>query len=390
MRRVSRMSAHVCSIFDEQSCILLFMVKDGALSDPIVSVVVPTCDRREKICTCVQSLLIQTVEAIEIIVVDDGSRDGTIEALQEIQDPRFTLLCNEQNMGANASRNKGSQHARADLVAFLDSDCIAAPDWVERFIPVFDDVQIGAASGLVEDSPITNVWELMFSGTHRFDRPGPISRITSCNLCVRRALLLGHKWEEDFSDNAVDAEGATDTSFSGRCDEEGLYLAMQAAGWKMVAEPTAMVEHVHPYDRRSLIRQAFYGGGAAAELVWKFRLRDRTDLIFLALAYFTLIPAVVLGALFSWWYLLVPGVCLLLQSAAVGYNECMRKGKSLLQLMKITPVLVLYYHLRLAGYLRRRVQLILGVDSVEREDSSSIGRGMPKPPAEAGGHRDRT
>lgn len=361
------------------------MVQVDGLADPIVSVVVPTCDRREKICKCVQSLLVQTVEAIEIIVVDDGSRDGTIEALREIDDPRFVLLCNEKNLGANASRNKGSHHARADLVAFLDSDCIAAPDWIEQFIPVFEDERIGAASGLVEDSPISNVWELMFSGTHRFDRRGPISRITSCNLCVRRALLLGHKWEEDFSDNAVDAEGATDTSFSGRCDEEGLYLAMKAVGWRMVAEPSAMVEHVHPYDRKSLIRQAFHGGGAAAELVWKFRLRDRTDLIFLGMGYLTLIPAIVLGAVFSWWFLLVPGVCFALQCAAVCYNEYIRKGKTLVELIKISPVLILYYHLRFSGYVRRRVELILGVNPVQREDPLTIGQGMPKPPLDARG-----
>ena len=356
------------------------MVMDGDSAEPVASVVVPTCDRREKTRKCVESLLAQTAREIEVIVVDDGSRDGTPQELEKINDSRLVVLQNEQNQGANASRNRGVQHASADLVIFLDSDCVAEPDLVEKYLPVFADASIGAASGLVADLPPANVWELMFNGTHRFGTRGPISRVCSANLCVRRKLLVSHEWEEDFTDNAVDEDGVVDTSFSGRCDEEGLYLAIRAAGWRVVAEPAAKVVHDHPYDRRALLLQAYHGGAAAAELVWKFRLRDRLDLIPLACFYLSIVPAVTLGAVFTWWWLLVPVFFLALQCAAVFYNETSRKGKTLLQFARITPVLIIYYNLRLAGYVKRRLGLLLGIEPINRIGRGMIGQGMPTPP----------
>ena len=352
-------------------------------STPRISVVIPTCDRREKTLLCVESLLVQDLGDFELIVVDDGSRDGTAEALGEIDDPRLTVLVNERNIGANASRNRGARHASSELVVFLDSDCTAAPDCLSSYLPAFDDPTVGAASGLVEDTPPRNIWELLFRGTHRFGVPGPISRICSANVCIRRALLLGHEMEEDFSDNAVTSDGVVDTSFSGRCDEEGLYLAIRRAGWRVVAHPDSKVDHDHPYDRRSLCKQAFHGGGAAAELVWKFRLRDRLDLLPLIGFWVAVVPAVILAALVSPWFLLLPAPCLALQVAAVSYNEVARKGKTIGQLVRIGPALILYYHLRLAGYLLRRMQLPLGIRPIVPVDPVNFAAAMPRPPAEA-------
>ena len=68
------------------------MVMDGDSAEPVVSIVIPTCDRREKTRKCVDSLLVQTIDAIEVIVVDDGSTDGTVGELQSIDDPRMVVL----------------------------------------------------------------------------------------------------------------------------------------------------------------------------------------------------------------------------------------------------------------------------------------------------------
>jgi glycosyltransferase involved in cell wall biosynthesis len=358
------------------------MPSSDTASSPLISVVVPTCDRRVKTLRCVESLLAQDVDGFEVIVVDDGSRDGTADAIAAIDDPRLSVLRNERNIGANASRNRGARHARSNLVVFLDSDCTADPHCLSSYLPAFEDREVGAASGLVEDTPPRNVWELLFRGTHRFGVPGPISRICSANVCIRRSLLIAHEMEEDFSDNAVDADGVVDTSFSGRCDEEGLYLAIRRAGWSVVAHPDSKVDHDHPYDRRSLCKQAFHGGGAAAELVWKFRLRDRLDLLPLIAFWISLVPALALAASFSGWFLLLPLPFLLLQAAAVSYNELARKGKTIMQLMRIGPALVLYYHLRLAGYVIRRSQLLVGIRPIVRIDPVTFASEMPRPPAE--------
>ena len=355
---------------------------------PRVSIVLPTCDRRDQTSACVSSLLEQDFDDFEIVLVDDGSADGTAEAVEALASTRpdrtVRVLRNERNLGANASRNRGVEAARGSLVAFLDSDCVADPQWLSRLVGVFDDRSVGAASGLVEDVCSDNVWELAFRGTHRLPRRGDASRFTSCNLCVRRDLVDGHAWEEDFSNAAVTGEGRADTSFSGRCDEEGLYLAIRAAGWRVVAEPSARLEHRHPYTARSLMRQAFHGGRAAAELVWKFRLRDRLDLAPFILALVALLVAIPLAVFLPlpWaaWTLLLPLPPLMAGIAAVCWNETANKGKSWSELLRAAPVLAIYYTLRTSGYLSRRVGLWLGVQPVRRIARGSLGSSMPRPP----------
>jgi glycosyl transferase family 2 len=87
---------------------------------PAVSVLVPTFQRREYVLRAVESVLAQTFEDFELIVVDDGSTDGTREALAGL-DGRLRYEWQE-NRGVAAARNTGIRLARGDVVAFLDSD----------------------------------------------------------------------------------------------------------------------------------------------------------------------------------------------------------------------------------------------------------------------------
>jgi glycosyltransferase involved in cell wall biosynthesis len=90
--------------------------------DPLVSVVIPTFDRESTIARAVQSAVDQTYSNTEVIVVDDGSRDGTENVLSRFEN-RIRVI-RQQNAGASAARNTGISIARGEIVAFLDSD-----DW---------------------------------------------------------------------------------------------------------------------------------------------------------------------------------------------------------------------------------------------------------------------
>jgi glycosyltransferase involved in cell wall biosynthesis len=350
-----------------------------------VSVVVPTCNRRDQILRCVGTLLEQTKPPREVIVVDDGSTDGTAEALGALSaragSVMLRVIRNDRTLGANASRNVGIQSASCALVAFLDSDCVADPRWIECLCAPFKDPSIGAASGLVEDTQRSNCWERAFAGTHRLPHRGPVRRFTSCNLMVRRHLLTAHRWEEDFSDATREGQ-RPDTSFSGRCDEEGLFLAIKAAGWVIVAEPSARLEHAHPYTWRSFRRQAWHGGRAAAELVWKFRLHDRLDVAPFLLAAFVLLVTTTLAASVDQpWAWMLPILAIppfAAGCAAVAWNETTNKGKSLGELIAAIPALFVYYALRSAGYALRRFELCIGVNSIARIEPGSLGRSMPR------------
>lgn len=102
-------------------------------STPSVSVIIPTHNRRDLLTRALASVLDQTVPATEIIVVDDGSDDGTFEMLlarDECEDVRVIRL--PQNAGVSAARNAGIVDSKGEWLAFLDSDDTWLPEKLER------------------------------------------------------------------------------------------------------------------------------------------------------------------------------------------------------------------------------------------------------------------
>jgi len=93
-----------------------------------VSVVIPTYNRAHLLARAIHSVLTQTFSDFELIVVDDGSTDHTVEVVQSVRDPRMRLVRLDRNCGAGRARNAGIQAARGEWVAFLDSD----DEWLPR------------------------------------------------------------------------------------------------------------------------------------------------------------------------------------------------------------------------------------------------------------------
>ncbi len=102
--------------------------------NPAVSVIIPAYNTEAYIKRAIDSVLSQTFEDFEIVVVDDASTDGTVEVLKTIQDPRLKLFCQPQNGGAGAARNRALEEATGDWIAVLDSDDWYAPERLERLL----------------------------------------------------------------------------------------------------------------------------------------------------------------------------------------------------------------------------------------------------------------
>ncbi len=106
---------------------------------PRVDVIIPTFNSAASICEAVDSALAQTFQAIAVLVVDDGSTDDT----RELVASRFgrqsnVSLLHQANAGPAAARNLGIRQSRSDLVAFLDSDDLWAPDKLEKQVGQLD------------------------------------------------------------------------------------------------------------------------------------------------------------------------------------------------------------------------------------------------------------
>jgi glycosyltransferase involved in cell wall biosynthesis len=112
---------------------------------PQVSVVIPVRNREWCIARAIQSALTQTRPPAEVIVVDDGSTDGTTAAVRQFG-PRVRLL-HQSASGPYAARNLAIRAARTPLIAFLDSDDAWRPRKLERQVPAFDDASVGVVFG---------------------------------------------------------------------------------------------------------------------------------------------------------------------------------------------------------------------------------------------------
>jgi len=105
---------------------------------PLVTVIIPTFNRRQWISICLDSIKAQTYPHIETLVVDDGSTDGTVAWLKSHPDYSFAHVHEQpKNGGASIARNDGIRLASGELIAFIDSDDALLPNHIETAVNVF-------------------------------------------------------------------------------------------------------------------------------------------------------------------------------------------------------------------------------------------------------------
>jgi succinoglycan biosynthesis protein ExoO len=115
----------------------------------LVTVIIPAYNTERYIKTCIQSVLDQTYDNFEIIIVDDYSTDHSLEIIRQFDDPRIRVIKNDKNRGPSYSRNYAIQLAKGEFIAILDSDDWWEPNRLERMMSfinetnadmLFDDV----------------------------------------------------------------------------------------------------------------------------------------------------------------------------------------------------------------------------------------------------------
>jgi len=104
--------------------------------NPLVSVIIPTYNRSRKLNRALASVFNQTYKNHEVIVVDDGSTDQTVHQLEH--NPHLTLI-HKERLGVSKARNTGLEHAKGELIAFLDSDDEWKPEKLGRQVEFFDE-----------------------------------------------------------------------------------------------------------------------------------------------------------------------------------------------------------------------------------------------------------
>jgi glycosyltransferase involved in cell wall biosynthesis len=129
--------------------------------NPLVSAIIPVFNRQKYIAEAIDSVLAQTYDAIEIIVVDDGSSDDSAVIVKNYNSPHIRYHY-QKNQGISAARNKGVELAIGEFYAFLDSDDLWMPTKIER--------QLDAFRSNIE-------LDLVFSKVSQFQEPGTSAKI---------------------------------------------------------------------------------------------------------------------------------------------------------------------------------------------------------------------
>jgi rhamnosyltransferase len=228
---------------------------------PVLSIVIPVKDGGRELETCLSAIASQKIDdEVQIIVVDSGSTDGSVEfarahgaVVREIPPSEFSH---------GAARNLGASLARGEVLVFLSQDAVPVEDrWLERLIrPVRDDSQVAGVYGrqLAQDDaspPERYFLDFLYGPDARRQRADDTDALTmestlfsNVNAAMPRAL-----WERfPFVEDIIMSE---DQDWSRRVLLEGFCI---------VYEPEAIVRHSHNYSLLGAFRR-FFDSGASAE-----------------------------------------------------------------------------------------------------------------------------
>ena len=106
-------------------------------SSPLISVVIPAYNQAEFLNASIESVLEQSYPTVELLVVNDGSTDGTSQLLRQYEPLKNVRIINQENQGLSAARNRGIRAAQGSYIALLDSDDLMRPDRLEKQYAAF-------------------------------------------------------------------------------------------------------------------------------------------------------------------------------------------------------------------------------------------------------------
>ncbi|MFD8378767.1 bifunctional polysaccharide deacetylase/glycosyltransferase family 2 protein [Streptomyces sp. NPDC059679] len=238
--------------------------RGGSWGPPVtepVSVIVPAYNESAGIEAAVRSLLASD-HPVEIIVVDDGSTDGTADLVESLRLP--VRVIRQQNAGKPAALNTGLAAATCDLVVMVDGDTVFEPDTVRTLVQPFADPRVGAVSGnakVVNRGGLLGRWQhieyvIGFNLDRRlFDLAKCMPTVPGAVGAFRRQALL-------------DLGGVSDVTLA---EDTDLTMALCRAGWRVVYEEHARAWTEAPASLNALWRQRYRWCYGTLQAMWKHR-----------------------------------------------------------------------------------------------------------------------
>jgi GT2 family glycosyltransferase len=213
----------------------------------MISVIVPAYNAEATLGRCLAALRDQTQAPDEILVVDDGSTDGSAELARHYN----VQVIRQANAGPAAARNAGARAARGDLLLFTDADCAPDPDWVACMAAALADPTVAGAKGVYRTSQTEAVARFVqIEYEDKYNRMRGQERIDfvdTYSACYRRDVFL--------------RAGGFDATFpSASVEDQEFSFRLAQAGQRLVFVSDACVSHLHDRTLAEYARRKFWIG----------------------------------------------------------------------------------------------------------------------------------
>ncbi|WP_233562889.1 bifunctional polysaccharide deacetylase/glycosyltransferase family 2 protein [Micromonospora musae] len=228
-----------------------------------VSVIVPAYNEAANIAATVRSLMASDYPALEVIVVDDGSTDGTADIVERMR-LRDVRVIRQSNAGKPAALNTGIRAARAGLLVLVDGDTVFQPDTVRRLVQGFVDPTVGAISG---NTKVANRRRLLGRWQHLeyvigFNLDRRMYDVLECMPTIPGAIGA---FRRDVLRSVGGVPGDT------LAEDTDLTMKVLRAGWRVVYEESAIAWTEAPSTLRQLWRQRYRWCYGTMQAMWKHR-----------------------------------------------------------------------------------------------------------------------
>ncbi len=242
------------------------------------SIIVCTVDRMTDLEECLKSLRPFRAAVAEIIVVNNGPYLAAVEEVARRHDAR---LVTEPQRGVSRARNAGILAAAGNIMAFLDDDSVADPNWLPLLLAPFRDPQVLAVVGSIFAQTLRDPVIQAFDFLHRAQFPESqrtVNGNSRKNSFPMRPALVGNA-NMAIRREAFDRFGYFDTRLGrgtriGSGEEPDLLLRILLGSTRIVVEPAARILHRHSTERRAVRRWAIQSGCAHTAILTKYFLQE--------------------------------------------------------------------------------------------------------------------
>ena len=224
---------------------------------PYVSIIIPAYNAQDTLQRCLDSIMRIDYpgERREVILVNNNSHDATEDIAQ-----RYPItVVYEKMQSSYAARNRGIQHAKGDILAFTDTDCIVTPQWIKTLLTSYDNPEIGCFAGNIKSYQPKTLAECFAAKDEE-------------NHNQKRSLKTGYLPAANTANVAYRKEvfqkiGLFKSNLKSGGDAELTWRLVRHGGYKIIYVPEAVVYHQHRTSIADLYRQHRKYGESITDLL---------------------------------------------------------------------------------------------------------------------------